>query len=314
MWLKKHLQTILKVCVLLLLLVVTVLPQTRNALFKINFFTEVDATSTQYIDDALVRAASAYALSRSFNAVVSVFEESHLQLEPAGVGVSLALGEILDPINDLVERFSWIMLASLTALGIQKALVIVGPWFSLTILLPMGLGLLCIGSLPLGRWAQRSSYLANTILISMVLVRFAVPVMAFLNQQVYTSVLEETHNEAIGKVSQEIDKLKKEMPKLKESQTPSSQETPPNLWDKTKEALNRTLDHSKEMMTVQNKLEKLTEIATGLIDRIIDLIVVFVLNTIVCPLLFLWAIAKLGRKISVWDQATECQWQRIQEI
>jgi hypothetical protein len=300
MWLKNYLDTIIKVCLFLFLLLITMLPVTHKPLFENRFFTAIDSSSTQYIDAALVRATSAYALSRSFNAVVSVFEESHLQVQPAGVGISLALGEVLDPINDLVERFSWVMLASLTALGIQKALVLIGPWFSVTILLPISLGLLLIGCLPIALWAKRSTYLGYTILIAVILVRFAVPVMAFLNQQVYLNVLEETHDKAIGKVSQEMSKLKKEIPELEDTQIISNHPPPQSLWDKTKEALNRTLDQSKEIMKVQNKIQKLKEIATGLIDRMVDLIVVFVLNTIIMPLLFLGVIYKLGRKLGAW--------------
>ena len=297
MWLKKHFDTILKVWIFLLLLLITLIPGTNKLLFENRFFTAIDSTSTQYIDAALVRAASAYALSRSFNAVVSVFEESHLQVQPAGVGISLALGEILDPINDLVERFSWVMLASLTALGIQKALVIIGPWFSVTILLPISLGLLLIGCLSIDPWAKRSTHLGYAILIAVILIRFALPVMAFFNQQVYLNVLEETHDKAIGKVSQEMSRLKKEIPELEDSQITSNHPPPQNLWDKTKEALNRTLDQSKEIMKVQNKIQKLKEIASGLIDRLVDLIVVFVLNTIMLPLLFLGIIYKLGRNL-----------------
>lgn len=305
MWIKDHLHTILKFCVLVLMIVITLTPLTQKALFENRFLTGIDNASISYIDAALVRAATAYALSRTFNAVVSVFEESHLQLEPAGVGVSLALGEVLDPINDLVERFSWIMLASLTALGIQKALVEIGPWFSIAIMLPLALGLMLAGTLPMGGWSQKLTYLGNAILISVIIVRFAVPLMAYLNQQVYVSVLEETHNDAIGKVTQEMGKLKNEIPDIQESQIQQPQKPTQNLWDKTKEALNRTLEQSKEMVTIQAKVNKLKETATGLIDRLVDLIVVFVLNTIVMPLLFLWAIAKLGQKISVWNKTIE---------
>ncbi len=303
MWLTNHLRTLLKMCALLLLFIVTLVPQTHRVLFENRIFTQIDNASTQYIDDALLRAASAYALSRSFNAVVSVFEESHLQFQPAGLGISLAIGEILDPINDLVERFSWVMLASLTSLGIQKALVVIGPWFSLTILLPIAIGLLGIALIPLSHWSRRISHLGQAILISVILVRFAVPVMAYLNQQVYVSVLEETHNEAIGKVSREMDKLKKEMPDMTEPHQKPDIHQHQNLWDKTKEALNRTLDQSKDMVDIQDRVDKLTKIATGVIDRLVDLIVVFVLNTIVMPLLFLWAIARLGRKINTWDHS-----------
>lgn len=304
MWLRKHLHSIIICSTLLLFLVLTLVPTTHKLLFENHIFKMADSASTHYINDALIRAGAAYALSRSFNAVVSVFEESHLELLPAGVGVSLALGEILDPINDLVERFSWVMLASLTSLGIQKALVIIGPWFSLSILLPLALGLAFLGYLPLGNWTKGSHNIAKAIIVGVIIIRFAIPIMAFLNQQVYVSVLEQTHNEAIGKFSKEISSLKDEIPDVGRSQPPTDKPSSLNLWDKTKEALNRTLDQSKEMITIQHKINKLKRTATELFDRLIDLIVVFVLNTIVMPLLFLWAIAKLGKKIGSWDRAT----------
>ena len=45
---------------------------------------------------------------------------------PAGVGVTLSIGELLDPFNDMVERFSWVMLLTSVSLGIQKILLIFG--------------------------------------------------------------------------------------------------------------------------------------------------------------------------------------------
>jgi hypothetical protein len=42
-----------------------------------------------------------YATCRVINASVSIVKESSLQLEPAGVGISLAVGQALDPIDDM---------------------------------------------------------------------------------------------------------------------------------------------------------------------------------------------------------------------
>jgi hypothetical protein len=51
------------------------------------------------------------------------------------------------------------------------------------------------------------------------------------------------------------------------------------------------------MSDVKEKLEAIKKAALEMIDRIVDLIVVFVLSTIVLPLLFLWGVVKLGRVI-----------------
>ena len=41
---------------------------------------------------------------------------------PAGVGVTITAGEILDPLNDLIERFSWLVLMASASLGTQLVL------------------------------------------------------------------------------------------------------------------------------------------------------------------------------------------------
>jgi len=48
-----------------------------------------------------------------------------VQSAEIGVGVaSVHLGEILDPVNDLIERFSGLLLVTLTALGIQQVILL----------------------------------------------------------------------------------------------------------------------------------------------------------------------------------------------
>ena len=50
------------------------------------------------------RAFVTFALARTINGVISVVQGTEVALQPAGVGVTLTPGEILDPVNDLVER------------------------------------------------------------------------------------------------------------------------------------------------------------------------------------------------------------------
>jgi hypothetical protein len=60
------------------------------------------------------------------NAVISVAQGTDVAIEPAGVGVKFSPGEILDPINDLVEKFSTLMLFASISFGIQKILITLG--------------------------------------------------------------------------------------------------------------------------------------------------------------------------------------------
>lgn len=77
--------------------------------------------SKEYIDNSLQEAIITYAIVRGINAGVSVFQESSLTV---GVGISgnIALGQVLDPINDATERFSTLITLSLWTLGAEKIL------------------------------------------------------------------------------------------------------------------------------------------------------------------------------------------------
>lgn len=80
----------------------------------------LDSQADQYFAMSIQQATVAYATCRVVNGSVSVLKESDLQLQPAGVGLSLAIGQALDPIDDMVERASDVLVTSITSLGLQK--------------------------------------------------------------------------------------------------------------------------------------------------------------------------------------------------
>ena len=80
----------------------------------------LDTTADTYFSDAITKAGLTYATCRAVNASISIVKESSLQLEPAGVGVSLAIGQALDPIDDMTERLSDVLVTAITSLGVQK--------------------------------------------------------------------------------------------------------------------------------------------------------------------------------------------------
>ncbi len=80
----------------------------------------MDSATDTYFREAITRAGVAYATCRIVNASVSIVKESNLELEPAGVGVSLAVGQALDPIDDMTERLSDVLVTAITSLGVQK--------------------------------------------------------------------------------------------------------------------------------------------------------------------------------------------------
>ena len=80
----------------------------------------LDSTADTYFRDSISKAGASYGVCRVINATVSIIKESSVELEPAGVGLSLAVGQAVDPINDMVERLSDVLVMSITSLGVQK--------------------------------------------------------------------------------------------------------------------------------------------------------------------------------------------------
>jgi hypothetical protein len=78
----------------------------------------------RYTDESLRNAALTYATARGVNALVSMLQSSQVE---AGVGIvsgSMTIGEVLDPLNDMIERFSTVMTWVLASLAAQKVLLV----------------------------------------------------------------------------------------------------------------------------------------------------------------------------------------------
>ena len=100
-----------------------------------SWFAFLDRPAEQFVNAGLKRAFASYATARLLNAVISVAQGTEVALEPMGVGVNFAPGQLLDPINDLVEQFSDLMLVATVAFGIQKILINIGAYWLVNLFL-----------------------------------------------------------------------------------------------------------------------------------------------------------------------------------
>ncbi|WP_455756240.1 hypothetical protein [Sulfurimonas sp.] len=91
----------------------------------LSLFHTIDESAMLIYRESFDRAVYSFALAKGINAIISVLQSSEISVN-FFVGLNVQFGQILDPVNDLVERFSWIMLASSVSLGIQKLLLILG--------------------------------------------------------------------------------------------------------------------------------------------------------------------------------------------
>lgn len=243
----------------------------------------VDAIGESYASDALTRALVTFAIARALNGVVSAAQGTEVSLEPGGIGVNFSVGEMLDPINDLVERFSVVMLVATSSLGLQSLLLtMMRSWAMNAVLVALAAAVVASVWIPavggLAAAALRRS------LIVLALVRFAVPVLMIISTLVFDSFLAERH----AQDTQVLEATSRELERLNE-ETADVDADAPSLIERLGGLVGR--------LDARQRLEALRDRAAQAAERIVDLIVIFVFQTIVLPLVFLWLLIEIAKAL-----------------
>jgi hypothetical protein len=260
-------------------------------------FSTIDGFAEEKYEGLFQRALITFALARTLNGVISAVQGTELALQPAGVGVTLTPGQVLDPVNDLVERFSWIMLGATISLGIQQVLLDVGQWWGVRMLVAI-LGLWWLWSrfraLP-GQNSGREGFELTLfrVLIIVLFVRFAVPVAIIANEALYDVFLESRFVES----TQVIESAGSDIEKASAGQdgmtaSPAGDEDLGLL-----ESLGRTFDNTRQFLDLNQKVAFIKTRAAELIEHLIQLSVVFILQTGILPIAFLWVFLQLFRQL-----------------
>ncbi len=243
----------------------------------------LDKQGENYTNETLKRTLAAFAIARGLNGVISVAQGTEVAIQPAGVGVNFAPGEILDPINDLIERFSWVMLLSSTSLGVQQILLSISTGGLFTIIAVSGFVVACAVL-----WIQRgiSTGLRQLLIklsLALMIIRFAVPLVAIANEWIYTEFLSERYAESTAKLNQTTEDIRTLNKDLDQSTTNQDNESLLGSMRKMVQSASSSLD-------LEARLAQYKESASAATEHAINLIVVFVFQAVVLPLGFLWLI------------------------
>jgi hypothetical protein len=249
-------------------------------------FDIVDRHAESDLDSLFQRALITFALARTLNGLISAVQGTEVALQPAGVGVTLTPGEILDPVNDLVERFSWIMLGATISLGIQQVLLDVGHWWGLRIALA-ALALAWLGFRLFGnrRATAHPSAFEKLLLYSLVasiFIRFAVPLAMIANEAVYDLFLESRYLAS----TEELESAGKAM---------EDAESRAGVEAESRSVLDQVMDGARKTLDFETRLDDIKQRTGKLIEHLIQLSVVFILQTGILPLLFLWLFLSMFR-------------------
>jgi len=255
-----------------------------------NLSQTLDTSSKQHIDKAFNRALITFGIAKTLNGVISVAQGTEVAFQPAGIGINLTPGQILDPVNDLVERFSWIMLASTTSLGIQKIFLTMSIWpvFSYFLDVFLVLGLIMLFTKTRKYFHLRAFILRTSILL--IILRFAVPITGLASESIYNIFLESeytTSTESLESAAEKIGQLNENdqfnQPDIRKK----------SVWESAKAFYNST----SEMFDINKKIDAYKLAATETTQNIVNLIVVFLFQTVIIPLGFIFIVYALFKYI-----------------
>ena len=250
----------------------------------------MDQRAAEDYEQLFQRAFVTFALARTINGVISVVQGTEIALQPAGVGVTLTPGEILDPVNDLVERFSWIMMGATISLGVQNVLLDVSAWWIIQGLVAALAAWLLIRLWYPGQGSQFNRILFRRVFPLLLFIRFAVPVMLISNDLLYQEFLEqrfEQSTEIITEAGKEFEQIEAE------ANNENTQDDDDGMLD----SLTRAWSSTVNSVDLSGRLQRMQAQAAVVIEHLIQLSVVFILQTALLPVVFLWFFIQVIKRL-----------------
>ena len=262
------------------------------------FWGKYDSLGNEYLQSALTKSLATFATARTFNGVVSVAQQTEVNLTPMGFGVVLSPAQILDPLNDLVEQFSSVMLLSSAILvGETLILELTGSrsFSNFTVFVSL-LSLLLI-------WLPKQYVQSRNVIIKfsflIIFIRFLIPTYALLSGVIHNRCFENYLNIAnmqMKGASEQINEVSnQELPKPNEMNQNQNWQ---NWIEKKIENSVATIKNPIEL--IQTKVEAYKKIAEDSVKHIINLIALFILETVIFPILFFWTILAAIRNLGVF--------------
>lgn len=264
----------------------------------------LDSTADTYFKDSITKAGISYGVSRVINATVSVIKESSLELEPAGIGLSLAIGQVVDPINDMVERLSNVLVMSITSLGVQELA------YEISLTLVPSIVAVILFMLSLLVWFKNERVLTlQRILLSVLIIasiaRFCLPLSSMANVFLQKTFFEDKIIEANEKLTNSTANLDT----LKDVQLPRYDGVIGTIENSASYLKEKSINFKRAIKTtIENKgiivenLLKLTFLYFG----------IFMIQVLILPLLIFWLLMKIVNALFLTTTITTMKYSSIQ--
>ena len=255
--------------------------------------------TTESIESSLKQAGIAFGFAKVLNGLVSVMQSTELQVS-LGAGMSIAIGEILDPFNDLIEDYSTLMKFALGSLIVQTVLIKITSNFLFNLLLTLSASFFLITL-----WLKRPALnlLAFRLFIFTFALRFLLIFSLLMNHWIDQQFIQPETQQKMAQVAATTEEEQQKLQQLSQVEPPATQEQSfiDSLTNKVngwKQTLSASMQQVSNALDIQQLSTKLDRIGMDLIT----LMSLFLLKTLLLPLLILWLLLKLTQQI--WQLPT----------
>jgi hypothetical protein len=244
----------------------------------------LDKPADSALSNALSSTLVLFASVRGVDAVVSAVAGTELSMTPAGVGMTLAPGELLDPVNDLVEQLGELLMLVLTLLGLEKlGLALLGSFWMRILtatLLATAAGVLWLR--PTLSWSRG----VRKLVLMLVMIRVLLPLAAIGGELIARHVVDTragNAESALVLMSQNI--TAEQNQNTAPVDTTADPQQQPGFFDRIGEAV-QSVSNS---LDVQARMERLSQQLESGVNHLVDLLALVTLRAVLFPALFLFA-------------------------
>ena len=256
--------------------------------------------TVEYLEQTSQRALAMFAIARGLNAAISVIQSIDLGFT-LGVSATLSPGEVLDPLNDLIERFSLVMLIASVALWIIR--LCGGVLFDASLL--WGAVLLFASSILLTRaraiWMVSLGWLlqwGTRLFLGLLAFAVITPLLVELVHEThYVETNFQSSSSGLLQTQARLEAMSREMDASRGAATAAAREPEACVgWSECMDAIGKRWSSMSDNLTGASALadrleafvDETSRTATEASRQVVIQIAVFVLETLIIPLAGLW--------------------------
>ena len=251
-------------------------------LVVLSSFNIADEKAHRLINQAMLSAAGSYTIARTLDAAISTLQSSEVS---AGV-FSIDIGQVLNPVSDLINKFSDIMVMSFTSLSLQKVLLLILSSQAANIIFALfALGFL--STLWLTALA-RFQPIAQKLFHLMAIGRFVVLLAVLSSQCIDWWFI----NPQIEQYQQRVASLAHESEQSNYPQSAKESDAT-NFLGFVRQLSQQWEQLTHDVVAQKDKLAQLADIAESSVVDLMTLMALYLLKTLILPLLFIF-LCRLG--------------------